>query len=289
MTMQVVLASRGAPSVASNEDFVAATANVVAVLDGASVPPGEDVGCIHGAPWFVRRLGTALLDIFEREAVKSPSDSLSQAIVNVNALHLDCDPMNTRTPSAAVAILRERSETVEFLLLGGTTVVLDGASGVRVLTDTALSDVTTRNQATLASQRSRPVAADSYSAGRTEREIRSPWRESAGVSANYGVVDYALTGAVHRQELRRAAVLSDGAARLVSLFGTMDWPSFLDLLEEAGPDGLIARLRDIERSDPDGQRWPRADIYDDATAVLCHFRNHSEHLPSHHQREPTGL
>ena len=271
--MQVALASRGAPNVAPNEDFVAATASVVVVLDGASVPPGEGVRCIHDAPWFVRRLGIALLDIFERGTKKSLADNLGQAIVNVNALHLNCDPMNTRMPSAAVAILRENAETIEFLLLGGTAVVLDGASGVQVLTNTMFNNATTKNQATLARQHNGLVAADSYPVDQAEQRIRGPLHEPRGVSANYRVVDYALTGTVYSQEFRRVAVLSDGAARLVSLFRAMDWPEFLDSLEKIGPAALIERLRDIERSDPDGQRWPRDSIYDDATAVLCHIRS----------------
>jgi hypothetical protein len=36
--MQVTLASRHSPDTASNEDFITATAGVVVVIDGASVP-----------------------------------------------------------------------------------------------------------------------------------------------------------------------------------------------------------------------------------------------------------
>jgi hypothetical protein len=47
--MQVALASCRSPDAATNEDFVAATASVVVVLDGASVPPGVEAGCVHGS------------------------------------------------------------------------------------------------------------------------------------------------------------------------------------------------------------------------------------------------
>jgi hypothetical protein len=59
--MQVTLASRHSPDTASNEGFIAATAGVVVVVHGASVPAGLGTGCRHGTAWFARRLGTQLL------------------------------------------------------------------------------------------------------------------------------------------------------------------------------------------------------------------------------------
>jgi len=82
-----------------------------------------------------------------------------------------------------------------------------------------------------------------------------------------------VTSTIRRRGLGRAAVLSKGATRLADRFGLMDWPGFLDLLDKGGPEALIDRLRDAERSDPDGRRWPRGEVHDDATAVVCHFRD----------------
>ena len=80
-------------------------------------------------------------------------------------------------------------------------------------------------------------------------------------------VQHALTDTVARHRLRRAAVLSDGATRLVDRFGLLDWPGFLDVLGEQGPDAIITQVRAAEASDPDGRRWPRGKRHDDATAV----------------------
>jgi hypothetical protein len=55
--------------------------------------------------------------------------------------------------------------------------------------------------------------------------------------------------------------------RLVDRFDLLDWPRFLDVLAEQGPDAIIAQVRAAEYSDPDGQRWPRGKRHDDATAV----------------------
>jgi hypothetical protein len=55
-------------------------------------------------------------------------------------------------------------------------------------------------------------------------------------------------------------VLSDGATRLVDRFSLLDWPGFLGILAEQGPEAIIAQVRAAEGSDPDGQRWPRGEV-----------------------------
>jgi len=86
-------------------------------------------------------------------------------------------------------------------------------------------------------------------------------------STDPAAAQHALTDIVPREGLRRAAVLSDGATRLVDRFGLLEWPSFLHVLAEQGPDAILAQVRAAEASDPDGQRWPRGKRHDDATAA----------------------
>jgi hypothetical protein len=76
-----------------------------------------------------------------------------------------------------------------------------------------------------------------------------------------------LTGEVPVEGLRCAAVLSDGASRLVERFGLMDWGELLRLLDEEGPRELVRRTRAAEAT---GTR-PRGKQYDDATAVFVRF------------------
>ena len=44
-----------------NEDWVGATPTAAVVLDGLTAPRDLDSGCTHGVPWYVGRLGSALL------------------------------------------------------------------------------------------------------------------------------------------------------------------------------------------------------------------------------------
>ena len=88
-------------------------------------------------------------------------------------------------------------------------------------------------------------------------------------STDPAAAQHALTDTAPRDGLKRAAVLSDGATRLVDRFGLLDWPSFLEALTAHGPEAIIQQLRAAEAGDPDGQRWPRGKRHDDASAAFC--------------------
>jgi hypothetical protein len=272
--MQVTLASRRSPDAIGNEDFIAATPSVVVVVDGASVPPGLGTGCTHGTAWFAHRLGTQLLALLSTEADRSPADSLAQAITDVAGLHAHtCDLSHPGSPSATVAILREQPEAVDYLVLGDTTVLLEEPAGIRVVTDDRLENVASvqhsamHQHATGSADHDRSFAELVTEQRRHRNHPDGFWVASTDPSA----AQHALTDTTPCDGLQRAAVLSDGATRLVDRFGLLDWPSFLDVLAEQGPDAIIAQVRAAEGSDPDGQRWPRGKRHDDASVAFCHL------------------
>jgi hypothetical protein len=268
--MQVTLASRRSPDATSNEDFVAATPGVVVVIDGASVPAGLGTGCRHGTAWFAHRLGTQLLTLLTTQADRSPADNLARAITDVAALHADtCDLGHPGSPSATVAILREQPEAVDCLVLGDTTILLEEPTGIRILTDDRLENVAAvqhsamHQQATGSADHDRSFAELVAEQRRHRNHPDGFWVASTDPAA----AQHALTDTVPREGLPRAAVLSDGATRLVDRFGLLDWQSFLDILAEQGPDAIIQKVRAAEASDPDGRRWPRGKRHDDASAA----------------------
>lgn len=100
---------------APNEDWVAGTPTLAVVLDGLSTA-GLDTGCRHGVPWYVAQLGSQLV-----AALATPDTSLTtglaDALDRVAALHPECDLANPGTPSATVAILRQREGVFDHLVL----------------------------------------------------------------------------------------------------------------------------------------------------------------------------
>ncbi|GLZ30573.1 hypothetical protein Lesp02_27620 [Lentzea sp. NBRC 105346] len=91
---------------------------------------------------------------------------------------------------------------------------------------------------------------------------------TGAAAANPDAVDDALVGELALQDVRRLAILTDGAARAVDMFGLFDWPKALDLMASSGPDDLIRRMRQVEKEDAKAVDWPRDKVFDDATVVF---------------------
>ena len=273
--MHVAFATQPAPGSTVNEDAIAATDRVVVLLDGASIPQGLEIGCRHGTAWYVARLGTELLEQLTDQPDQLLTDALASAIQAVASLHADtCQLDHPGGPSAAVALLREADQTVDYLVLADTTILLDEPAGIQVISDDRLAQVAVtehsamHREATGSLTHQRRYAELVTELRRHRNQAEGYWVASSTPDAAY----HALAGSVPRPEVRRAALLSDGATRLVDRFGIMAWPHLLDLLDREGPCALIMQTREAESADPEGRRWPRSKRHDDASAILCRFR-----------------
>ncbi|MBO4206547.1 hypothetical protein GSF22_11120 [Micromonospora echinofusca] len=272
--MQVWSASETAPDRLENEDHVFRFGSLVGVLDGATVPDGFDTGCVHGPAWFVRHLAARIgLAVAARPAATLMS-SLAAAVLAVRADHGDgCDLDHPGTPSATVCLLREGGDHLDYLVLCDSPLVLDVGGAVRVVSDdrldTALADL--RRVAETVPPTDEPAARFRRAvAVQRERMNRTHgyWVAATDPDAAY----HAVTGTLPSTgpgAVRRAALLSDGASCAVDQFGLVDWPGLLDLVDRAGPEELIRRVRTAEREQTD--RLRRRKRHDDASVVFCRF------------------
>jgi hypothetical protein len=270
--VEVSFASRPGSLSRSNEDFVAASPSVAVVLDGLSAPPPLGTGCLHGTPWFVALLGTQLVSAATTAHDEPLQELVASAITRVADSHAHtCDLDHPGTPSSSLAVLREQDQRVEYLLLFDSVIVLDGPSGLMVVTDRRVDafaqqeDLATREhpigspahqdrvQKLVAAQRRHRNQPDGY------------WVAGAKPAAAY----QAVTGSQPHDQVSRAAVLSDGVSCLVELYAVVDWPELLGSLQQHGPTHIISRVREVEDTDPIGTRWPRYKRSDDATAAFC--------------------
>jgi hypothetical protein len=247
----------------ANEDWVAASPTVAVVLDGVSVLDSTVTGCRHGTPWYVNQLGTRLLTAATDTATPL-NIALSTAIRQVTALHSDtCDLDQISAPSAAVAVTRLTEQDAQYLVLADTTIVLETATGLNVITDDRVSD--TVND-----------LAGHEGVGTQVMERRERYRNKPGgywvAAAEPKAADHAITGAVPIRDLHRALLMTDGVTRLVSLFADTDWRGLIDQADKLGAASVIKRVRSIEATDPLGQRWPRFKACDDATIVVLDVR-----------------
>jgi hypothetical protein len=270
--------SSGDPATPS-EDWFSVTPDLIVVLDGATVR--TDTGCEHGLPWYVRQLGVALVDFTtEQQGLSAvlPStliEALAAAIQQVAWQHYkSCDLSHPGTPSAAVGIIRNRNGVQERLLLGDITVVTETDTDLWAVSDSRVS----RTAAELRAE------ADLHPLGSPEKsaaiQAMKPHELAARnrpggyyiAAADSSAAQEALYSEVPLEDIRRFAVLSDGAARYVDLFGLSSWREALAFLELCGPEKFIEMVRLAEQGDPLGIQYPRNKGGDDATAVFVRAR-----------------
>jgi len=270
--MRVTFASQPAHPGRANEDFIAATPQAVVLLDGAGTPAGVDSGCSHGVAWYSHTLGSTLLATVTQSAGTLP-ELLADSIKTVASLHeATCDLAHPGSPSATVIVLRQVAGELEWLVLADSVLILDtGATEPLVVCDEREGQIGARYRA----------AMDALPGGTPEhtqalREYIQAMREHRNRDGGFWVAsidplaaEQALTGTVPADQVTAAAVLSDGASRLVDRFALATWRQTLDVLAQDGPEELISRVRAAERSDLDGARWPRGKTFDDATAAFC--------------------
>ncbi len=213
-----------------NEDFAAAAPGAAVLLDGCTTTPrGASTGCLHGVAWYARALGGVLLGQISADPVVPLTEALATAIEQVRASHAEsCDLGNPLTPAATVTAVRAAPAGYQVLALADSVIIADYGK------DRAPLVITYRHRA---------ASTDPAAAGQ------------------------ARTATLARAGLQAIALLSDGATRLAAEYGLLGWPDLARVLREEGPAELVGQVRAAEDIDPDGARWPRSKLRDDATVL----------------------
>ena len=253
-----------------NEDWVGACASVAIVLDGVTAPGGMPTGCIHGVPWYVNQLGAHFL----REATVNSGMTLSSCLASAISETADdhaetCDPMDPGTPSATVAALRLRDNEWEYLVLADATLVMETVSGLEVVTDQSVLNYASAQRQALydcepgTSRHTEMLHALVSEQRKFRNEPGGYWLAAAKPEA----AAHAVVGTAPREALRRAAIMSDGAAAMVDTYASWTWSEYMDTLDRFGVGPALVALRAVEASDPHLTRWPRYKASDDATLL----------------------
>jgi hypothetical protein len=260
--VDVVFATEAAPG-RPNEDHAVASGSFAVVLDGVTRVPRVDTGCRHDPVWLVRTLGALLVDRIEARPYAHLADILADAIEALRGRHgPSCDLANPDSPSATVAIVRERDDAVDYLVLCDSTVLVDRHDGDwAAITDDRTARLPAYDAETVAGLRN---TAGGFWVASTRPEAAA----------------HALTGTVEHALVRRVLLCTDGVSRLVERFG-YTWPDVLAMADLHGPRTVLDTVRAAERA-PSRLPTParRTKPHDDATLLLCRF-------PPHPPRSPT--
>ncbi|MEU0191892.1 protein phosphatase 2C domain-containing protein [Streptomyces afghaniensis] len=261
--MRTELASEPGDADRPNEDFASVglpasgQGGSVVVLDGVTPPRGA-TGCLHSVPWFTARLGGALTELTVSLPDVPLVDALSHAIARTAEAHAStCDLSHPRTPQATVVVARWSPETVEYLVLSDSALLVESQ-------DSAVTPFLDDRLALLP-----------RSALATDALVDSTLRNKEGgfftAAADPSVTRRAVTGTLPRREVRALAALTDGAARWVERFEEGDWTDCFRLLRKEGPQALVDRVRTLERTDSARSFLGRSKTHDDATVVYVEF------------------
>ncbi|MGW1750079.1 protein phosphatase 2C domain-containing protein [Streptomyces sp. NPDC002092] len=243
-----------------NEDFAAATlpasgqGGTLVVLDGVT-PPRDGTGCLHSVPWYTSRLGGALTELTVSLPDVPLQEALARAIARTAEAHAPtCDLSHPRTPQATVVVARWGKETLEYLVLSDSALLVESPEGtVTSLLDDRLSRLPRSSLA-------------------TDAIVDSTVRNKEGgfytAAADPAVAARAVTGVLSRGDVRALAALTDGATRWVEKFREGDWADCFRFVRKEGAQALVDRVRMLERADAEERRYlRRSKTHDDATVV----------------------
>jgi hypothetical protein len=270
--VEVALTTSTAQVGRTNEDFVGGVPDAVVLLDGAGIVGAESI-CRHGVAWYIRQLGGALLRRLCCADGRPLSGIVADSIDEVSAKHrFTCDVAHPSSPQAAVAMLRVGEERAEYLMLADSYLVFDQDSRrPTVITDQR--EVTVRRECAKILERS--SAGDPDYPRVRETYIEALWARRNQPGGYWVAKDEphaafeALTGDVTLAGLRGAALLSNGASRIVEPYGLVGWTEMLNVLSTDGPHELIRRLRAAEAGGLRGSRAVEDKPPDDATVSYC--------------------
>jgi hypothetical protein len=260
--MRTELVSEPGDPARPNEDFASVAlpasgpGGALVVLDGVTPPKGA-TGCLHSVPWFTARLGGALTEIAVSRRDLPLPEILSQAILRTAEVHRSsCDLSHPRTPQATVVLARWSPETVDYLVLSDSALLLESPNGT----------VTPHLDDRLALLPRSALATDAL----IDSTIRNKEGGFFTAAADPTVAARAVTGAVPRTDVRALAALTDGATRWVERFREGDWTDCFTYVRKEGAQALVERVRELERSDErERQHLGRSKTHDDATVVYA--------------------
>ena len=236
-----------------SDDYVMVGLDWAVVFDGATALKPAENGCIHNVPWVVHHMAGHLAQTLTAVPQVELSEALANAIEYTCSAHRDTfDLSNPDSPSSTVTILRQRGDELNYLVLGDSPLLLRRGGRVDAILDERMANLTDYSYDAVIAVQNTPQG----------YYVASTMPEAAYKS---------VVGTVSVGDIDSAALLTDGASRLVDAFGLLTWDQLFSLMIEEGPTALIARTRRVEREGAKAGDGRTRKDHDDATAVLLAF------------------
>ncbi|MGW5791001.1 hypothetical protein ACWEV3_10385 [Saccharopolyspora sp. NPDC003752] len=256
------------PAFTESDDKVFTTSNAVIVLDGASA--------FRPIPVSASAYATTLGGELRRSLEEQPTSDLPSLLAG--AIRSTTSRLNLvagDSPSSTVAIVRQREDAVDSLVLGDTAIIFP---------DEVISDERIDALNLVERRQYQERLADGYGYDevhkRLLRELQDQqvkYRNRRGgywiAEADPAAADHAITSVRHVRATPWAILATDGAFNTLSHMGLDNWGE-VATGDEAALAMLLEQSRQWEAiTDPDGQAFPRAKRHDDKAIVTIRFWN----------------
>ncbi|WP_176083648.1 hypothetical protein [Martelella sp. HB161492] len=265
----------------TNDDSCGWTEDSVFVIDGATGLADRQYMAGHGsdAAWLAH-LATEFFEKADGTVLSDTVRALNERAAQQFALAADGEITPRHAwPAAAFQMLRIENGQLVTRGLGDCRLFLLDADG-RIFQASALEDNRERETASAAAHLERvgglaglgrlnrdPETLASLRAGREKHNTEGGRIWTLGLVPD--AADHIASTDITLTLPAYGLVCSDGFAALCDAYDLFDPGSLVSAARSHGLLPLINALRDIERAvDPDGKRFPRFKVSDDATAVL---------------------
>jgi hypothetical protein len=272
LQMKVTMATSPGHVGQPNEDFVGAAPGIAVLLDGAGIVGTEEI-CRHGVAWYSHTLGATLLARLARVRGTDLVGALADSIEQVAGQHrYTCDIANPSSPQSTVAMIRLEGDRADYLVLADALVVLDPSNASpQVMADPR--EVSVRRECTAPLH---GLTAGTLEHERAQLSVIEALRARRNKPGGYWIAKddphaaaEAVTGSVPLRRLNGAALLSNGASRIVDPYRLAEWPAVLELLRTSVPDEILRRIREAETEAGAAGSLAGFGSSDDATVAYC--------------------
>jgi serine/threonine protein phosphatase PrpC len=242
------------------------------LLDGASSDEPQE----RDGEWYAENLGQRLVDLLTADPARELRAILASAIEAMASEH---GLVSGESPSSTVTIARWTADDLEVLALGDSPAVVFYTDGtVDVLCDDRQSRIARHRRSAYIERLTSGHGFDQRHAEllqalrATEQEYRNQpqgyWIAEADPKAAF----HALSRTWPAGEVTTVLLSSDGVSRGVDKYHRpATWHDARRIVEQDGPDALLALVHGTEECDPNGQQWPRSKCHDDKAVVLVCF------------------
>jgi len=254
------------PNAGSSQDRIFVTPSAVIVLDGATafvpVPVTPDQ--------YVDTLGGHLVETVTKEPSIPLAAALSDAIEHASR---QLGLLPGRSPSSTVAMVRQRGQNVDYLLLGDTQLVTPAG----IIVDDRIAEVATIERARYRERLSNGGGYDQVHRDLL-RDLQAKQAEYRNRDGGYWIAEadpsaatHAVTGTFATDSAHWAVLATDGTYRPIAHLGLNDWQSvaFRDSHELVR---LLAQVEGWEAEvDPNAIELQRAKRHDDKAIAAVRF------------------